>query len=70
MRLSQQSLELAVLQFQFVQPFGFASVHATVLGAPLVKRRNTETVFAPDLLDRHASFGLPQKTNAHNSCEV
>ena len=58
-RLGQKALELAVLQFQFAQPFGFTGVHAALLGAPFVKRRITEAVFAPDLLDRHASFGLP-----------
>ncbi len=63
MRLSQQALELAVLQFELAQPFGLADLHAAVLGAPLVKRRITEAVFTADLLDRHASFGLPQETN-------
>ena len=62
-RLGQQPLELAVLQFQFAQPFGFAGVHAAVLRAPFVKRRITEAVFAADLLDRHADLGLPKKTN-------
>jgi hypothetical protein len=28
-----------------------------------VKRRITETVFTPELLDRHTRLGLPQKTN-------
>jgi hypothetical protein len=38
-------------------------IHAGVLGAPLVERGVTETMFASDLLDRHPSLGLPQKTN-------
>lgn len=63
MRLGYQPLELAVLQFQFAQSFGFAGVHARVLGAPPVKQRVTEAVFAPDLVDRNARLGLPQKTN-------
>lgn len=48
---------------QFEQPFGFASVHARVLGAPHVKRRIIETAFASDLLDRYAWLGPLQKTN-------
>ena len=63
MRLGRQALELTVLQFQLAQPFGLAGVHAAVLGAPFVKRRITEAVFAPDLLDRQTGFGLPQKSD-------
>ena len=62
-RLSQQSFELAVLQFQLAQAFGLAGVHAAVLGAPLVEAGITEAVLAPDFLDRHVGFGLPQKSN-------
>ena len=63
MRLGPQALELAVLQFKLAQPFGLADVHAPVLRAPLIKLRTTEAVLATYLLDRHAGFGLPQKTN-------
>lgn len=62
-RLGQQALELAVLQFQLAQPFGLAGVHAAVLGAPLVKAGVTEAVFATNRFDWHARFGLPQKAN-------
>ena len=62
-RLSQQALELAILQLKLAQPFGLAGVHTAVLGAPFVKAGITEAVFAPDFLDRHAGFGLPQKSN-------
>ena len=62
-RLGQQSLEFAVLQLQFAQPFGFAGIHAAVFRAPFVKTGITEAVFAPDFLDWHTSFGLPQKPN-------
>ena len=62
-RLGQQPFEFAVLQLQLAQPFGLAGVHAPVLGTPFVKRRITKTVFAPDLLDRHAGLGLPQETD-------
>ena len=62
-RLSQRPFELAVLQFQLAQPFGLICIHTAVLGAPFVKAGVAETVFAPDLLDRHTSFGLPQKSN-------
>ena len=60
-RLGQQALDLAVVQLE--QPFGLRGVHAAVLRALFVKRRITKTVFAPDLLDRDARLGLPQKTN-------
>ena len=63
MRLSQQPFELAVLQFQLAQPFGHSCIHTAVLGALFVEANITETAFAPDLLDRHTSFGLPQKSN-------
>ena len=64
-RLSQQPFELAVLQFQFelAQPFGLAGIHTAVLGAPFVKAGVTEAVFATNLFDWHARFGLPQKSN-------
>ena len=52
---------------QFEQPFGFASVHARVLGAPHVKRRIIETAFASDLLDRHAWLGPLQKPMIRSS---
>ena len=63
MRLSQQPFELAVLQFQLAQPFGLSCIHAAVLGAPFVEAGITEAVFAPNFLDRHAGFLLPQKSN-------
>ena len=63
MRLGQQALELAVLQFQLAQPFGLTDVYAAIFGAPFVERRITKTVFAPDLLDRHTVLGLPQETD-------
>lgn len=63
MRLSQQALELAVLQFELASTLGLADLHAAVLGAPLVKRSITEAVLAPDLLGRQAGLGLPQETN-------
>ena len=62
-RLSQQALELAVLQLEFAQSLGISSIHAAILGAPLVKAGITEAVFAPDFLDRHAGFGLLEKSN-------
>ena len=62
-RLGQQALKLAVLQFEFAQSFGLAYVHAAVFGAPFVEAGVTEAVLAPDFLDRHACFGLPQKAN-------
>lgn len=55
-RLGQQSLQLAVLQLQFAQPFGLRGVHALVLEAPLVKGHITEADFATDLLDLHAGL--------------
>ena len=63
MRFGQQALKLAVLQFEFAQPFGLSCIHTAVLGAPFVKAGVAETVFAPDLLDRHTGFGLPQKAS-------
>ena len=63
MRLGQQAVKLADLQPELAQPFGLRGVHAAVLEALFAKRRITKTVFAPDLLDRHARLGLPQKTN-------
>ena len=60
-RLGQKAFELAVLHFQLAQPLCLTRVHVAVLGAPLVDRRITKTMFAPDLLDRHASFGMPQE---------
>ena len=63
MRLGQQSFELAVLQFQLAQPLCLAGIHSAVLGAPFVKAGVTKTVFAADLFDRHASFGMPQETD-------
>ena len=36
-RLSQQALEFAVLQFELAQPFGLCRIHAAVLGAPFVE---------------------------------
>ena len=62
-RLSQQPFEFAVLQLQLAQPFGFAGVHAPLLGALFVERRIAKTVFAPDFLDRHPRLGLPQETD-------
>ena len=62
-RLGQQALELAVLQFQLAQPFGLRGVRAAVPGEPLVEAGITEAVLAPDLLDRHTGLGLPQKSN-------
>ena len=59
MRLSQQALELAVLQLELAQPFGLSCIHTSLLGAPFVEAGITEAVFAPDLLDRHTSLGLP-----------
>jgi len=44
-RLGQQALELAVLQFEFAQPFGFTGVHAAVLGAPFVEGIGTNAHF-------------------------
>ena len=46
-----------------LQPFGPRGVHASVLGALLVKRRITKSVFAPQLLDRHTGLSLPLETN-------
>ena len=63
MRLGQQALKLAVLQFQLAQAFGLAGIYAAVLGAPFIKAGITEAVFTPDIFDQHARFGLPQKTN-------
>ena len=40
-----------------------ADVRAFIFGEPLVKRRVTQTVFEPDIFDRHARLGLLQKTN-------
>ena len=62
-RRGQQPFELAVLQFQLAQPLGLSSIHAAVLGALFVEAGITETAFAPDLLDRHTGFGLPQKSD-------
>ena len=62
MRLSQQALELAILQLKLTQPFGLAGVHTDVLGAPFVEAGVTEAALAPDFLDRHTGFGLPQET--------
>ena len=62
-RLGQKALELAVLKFQLAQPFGLSCIHTAVLGAPFVEAGITEAAFAPDLLDRHTGFGLPQKSN-------
>ena len=61
--LGQQSFEFAVLQLEFAQPFGLRRIHAAVLGAPFVEAGITEAVLAPDLLDRHTGFGLPQETD-------
>ena len=63
MRLSQQALELAILQLKLAQPLGLAGVHAAVLGAPLVKAGVTEAVLATNLFDWPARFGLPKKAN-------
>ena len=63
MRLGQQSFEFAVLQLEFAQAFGLAGIHAAVFGAPFVEAGVTEAVLAPDFLDWHASFGLPQETD-------
>jgi hypothetical protein len=62
-RLGQQPLELSVIKFKLAQPFGLTDVQAAVLGAPIVKRRITETVITADRLNRHASLGLPEKAN-------
>ena len=62
-RLSQQPFEFAVLQLELAQPFGLGCIHTAVLGAPFVEAGVAETVFAPDLLDRHTGFGLPQETD-------
>ena len=43
------------------QPFGLQVIHAAVLGVPLVEASITDVVLAPDCLDRHTSFSLPQK---------
>ena len=63
MRLSQQALKLAVFQFEPAQPFGLRRIHAAVLGAPFVEAGITEAVLAPDFLDWHTGFGLPQAIN-------
>ena len=63
MRLCQQALEFAVLQLQLAQPFGLCRIHAAVPRSPFLKAGITEAVLAPDLLDRHAGLGLPQKSN-------
>lgn len=63
MRLCQQALELAVIQLELAHPFVLAGVHADVFGAPLIKAGFTEAVFVPNLLDRHANFGLPKQAN-------
>ena len=63
MRFGQQAIKLAVLQFEFAQPFGLSCIHAAVLGAPFIESGITKAVFAADLLDRHTGFGLPQKAN-------
>jgi hypothetical protein len=51
---------LVVLQLQFPQSLGLSGVHAAILGSPLVKAGITEAVFAANLFDRYAGFGLPQ----------
>ena len=63
MRLGQQAFELAVLQFQLAQPFGLCRIHAAVPRSPFLEAGITEAVLAPDFLDWHASFGLPQETD-------
>ena len=62
-RLGQLAFDLSVLQFQLAQTFSLLGVHAAIFGAPFVKAGITETVHAPEFLDRHLSFGLPQKSN-------
>ena len=62
-RLSQQPFELAVLQFELAQPLGLCRIHAAVPRSPFVEAGITEAVLAPDFLDWHASFGLPQETD-------
>ena len=62
-RLDQKALEFAVFQLQLEQPFGLKRIHAALLGALFKKAGVAEAVFAFDFLDRHARFGLPQKSD-------
>jgi fibronectin-binding autotransporter adhesin len=62
-RLGQQFLELVVLGLQLAQAPGIGHIHAAVLGAPFVEGRVAEAALATQLLDRQASFGLPDETD-------
>ncbi len=63
MCVGQQPFELTVLQVQLKQPFPLAGIHATVLGAPLVKRGVADAVLTPNLLGRNHGLCLPLKAN-------
>ena len=63
MRRRWRAVELAVFELQLTQPPAFTGVHAAVPVAPFVNAGIAEAVFAPDLLDWHASVGLLQKIN-------
>ena len=59
----QQLLELGVLGLQVPQLGCVRSFHASVLGAPFVKRGITEPASAAQLLDWHDSLVLLEKAN-------
>lgn len=63
MGLSQQPLELGVLGFKFAKPLCICGRHAAVLGSPFVKGGVAEAALPAQLLDRHASLGVPEETN-------
>ena len=52
--LGQQLLEAGVLDFQVLEAAGLISLHATVLGAPLVERWLAEPALAADIPDWQA----------------
>ena len=55
-------LEPAIFVFEFLQPLDIRRLQAAVLGFPLVVRRGTDAVAAPDLVDRPASASFRSDT--------
>ena len=56
-------LEPTILSFQFLHALEHGNIHATVLGAPIVKAGITHAVLAAKLCHRNTALGFFQNTD-------